>query len=136
MRAGIPLDPDFPRIELRPETAGPGKWHAPTNRGLNCEVYNPQYFMSQSVCRYTPRRSRDCFQPIYGLECLDTAEPTYGQPVAFYTSVFEDKVAGATGAVGARSVVFGFPPVLFKPDQIRGAIEHILFTEWQLPVTP
>jgi hypothetical protein len=136
MRAGMPLDPDFPRIELRPETAAPGKWHAETNRGLNCEVYNPAYFMLREVCRYTPRQSRDCFQPIYGLECLDTAEPTYGQPVAFYTSVFEDKVAGATGAVGARSVVFGFPPVLFKPDQIRGAIERVLFTEWQLPVAP
>jgi hypothetical protein len=147
MRAGIPLDPDFPRIYLRLETAGPGKWHAPGNRGLDCEVYNPQYFMAQAVCRFTPRQPRDCFQPIYGLECFDTGEPTYRQPVAFYSSVFGDKVAGAAGAVAARSVVFGFPPVLFSPDEldnsippqiigpgIRAAIENILFSEWQLPV--
>ena len=134
LRAAISLDPDSPRINLRPETAAPGKWHDPANRGLNCEVYNPAYFMPQTVCRFTPRQPRDCFQPIYGLECIDTGEPTYGQPVAFYTSVFEDKVAGAAGAVGAKSVVFGFPPVLFKPEEIRGAIEHVLFTDWQLPV--
>ncbi len=88
----------------------------------------------ETVCRFTPRQSRDCFQPIYGLECLDTGEPTYGQPVAFWSAVFEDKVAGASGAIGARSVVFGFPPVLFNPDEIRGAIENVLYSEWQLPV--
>jgi len=133
MRAGIPLDPVFPIIELRPETSDPGRWHEITNRGLDCEVYNPAYFFTPTVCRFTPRQPRDCFQPIYGLECLDTGEPTYGQPVAFYTSMFADRIAQAPGAIGARSVVFGFPPVLFNPDQIRPSIEHILFDEWQLP---
>jgi hypothetical protein len=123
MRAGIPLDPMFPRIELRDETAAQGKAHDPTVKGLNVEVYNPEYFTD--LCAHV-RGPRDCFQAIYGLDCFDTGEPTYGQPVAFWTSTFADSLE-------ARSAVFGFPPVMFEPDQVRPAIEYILFNEWQLP---
>ena len=140
LRAAMPLDPEFPRLELRIETAGLGKWHQPTDRGLNTEVYNPQYFLD--LCDFMPSSSRGCFQPIYGLECFDTSEPIYEQPVAFWTSVFIDRKADVPGAVEARSAVFGFPPVMFKPGEKRGpvglqgsraAIEYILFEEWKLP---
>jgi hypothetical protein len=130
MRAGIPLDPNFPRIELRPETAGVNKAHQPSEAGLSVEVYNPQYFFD--ACQFTPSHSRACFQPIFGLECLDSSEPTFGQPVAFWTTVYQDRIAEVPGAVQARSVVYGFPPVMFKPAQVKPGIEHILFDEWQL----
>lgn len=131
MRWGIPIDPNFVRIDLRPETASPGKAHAPDVKGLNVEVYNPQYFMD--LCAFTPRQPRGCFQPIYGLGCLDPNEPVYGAPVAFWTSAFADRVAEVPGAVGARSAVFGFPPVYFNPTEVKVGIEYILFDEWQLP---
>lgn len=131
MREAIPLDPNFPRLSLRPETAGPGKAHHESVQGLNCEVYNPQYFLD--LCEWTPRNTRDCFEPIYGLHCLDPNEATYGQPVGFWTSVFGDKVADAPDAVAARSAVFGFSPVLFNPDEVKPAVEYIIYEEWQLP---
>jgi hypothetical protein len=130
MRAAAPLDPNFPRLELRPETAGPGKAHAPENQGLDAEVYNAQYFFDD--CRWV-QESRDCFEPIYGLECLYTSEPTFMQPVAFWTSTYADIVAEAPGAIPARSIVFGFQPVLCDTVAIRTAIENVLFDEWQLP---
>jgi hypothetical protein len=130
MRGAIPLDADFPRLELRPETAAPGKYHDPNVRGLDVEVYNPQYFFESCI---SVRGPRDCFQPIYGLDCFETSEPTYGGAIAFWTSEFEDVVAAAPGAVGARSVVLGFPPVLCDTLAVRGALETILFDEWQLP---
>jgi len=138
LRAGIPFDPNFPRIELRAETAAPGTFHDPAVQGLDTEVYNPQYFLD--YCPFVPRSSRGCFQPIYLLECFDPSEPIYGQPVAFWTTTYADRVADAPGAIGARSALFGFPPVLFTPGRrefpmegVRGAIEYILFDEWQLP---
>ncbi len=130
MREALPLDPNFPKLTLRPETAGPNKYYQPSNQGLDVEVYNPQYFTS--LCRYVPN-PRACFQAIYGCGMLDTSEPTYNQPVAFFTSAYADRVADVPGAVGARSVVFGFPPVYFNPSEVRQAIEYILFDEWQLP---
>ena len=36
-------------------------------------------------------------------------------------------------AVPARSAVFGFPLVYFKPEQARGAVEAVVFDEWKLP---
>jgi hypothetical protein len=134
MRHGIPIDPHFQTIELRPEAAAEGKAYDPVTRGLDTEVYNPQYFFD--LCQYTPASARECFEPIWGLGCLDANEPTYNQPVAFWTSAFADRVAEAPGAVGARSVVFGFPPVYFKPEQMKPAFEQILFGEWQLPRVP
>jgi hypothetical protein len=80
-----------------------------------------------------PSTPRSCFQPIYGLGCNDVNEPTYNQPVAFFTSAYADRVADVPGAIGARSAVFGFPPVMFNPDEVRPAIEYIMFNEWQLP---
>ncbi|MDH4036352.1 MAG: hypothetical protein OEX18_03400 [Candidatus Krumholzibacteria bacterium] len=131
MREARPIDPNFPLLQLRPETAAPGKWHDPAVRGLDVEVYNPQYFAT--FCRYVPTSPRSCFQPIYGLGCNDVNEPTYNQPVAFFTSTYANKVADVPGAIGARSAVFGFSPVMFNPDQVRPAIEYILFNEWKLP---
>jgi hypothetical protein len=71
------------------------------------------------------------------LDCLDTDERTYQQPVAFWTSVYADVVSeDIPSAVGARSAVFGFPPVYFTPGQVKPGIEYILFDEWQLPRKP
>jgi hypothetical protein len=131
MREAIPLDSDFPRLTLRSEAAGLNKVYHESARGLDSEVYNPQYFLED--CEFTPTQSRNCFEPIYGLECFDTEEPIYNQPVAFWTSAFADRVADVPGAVGARSVVFGFAPVFFNPNEVKPAIEYILFDEWQLP---
>jgi hypothetical protein len=131
MRAAVPLDLNFPRLDLRPETAAPGKAHAPENEGLNVEVYDPGYFYE--VCDAAGSGPRDCFEPIYGLECLDTGEPTYGQAVAFWTSTYADVKAEVPGTIAARSAVFGFPPVYFGPEASRVAIEYVLFDEWRLP---
>jgi len=131
MRAATPLDFNFPLLVLRPETAAPGKAHDPAVKGLNVEVYDPQYFFN--VCP-SVQRSRDCFQPIYGLDCFETAEPTYGEPVAFWTRTYEDVITlGVPGAVAAPSVVFGFPPVMFEPAPTKTAMEHIFFNVWRLP---
>lgn len=133
MREGFPIDPDYtgwPTLHLRPEAAGPGKYYEPSEQGLAAEVYDPQYF--SDYCPSDPP-PRSCFQPIYGLECFDTAEPTYHQPIAFWTSVYKDRVAEVPGAIGARSIVFGFPPVFINPDEFRPAMEHVMFDEWQLP---
>jgi hypothetical protein len=131
MREAHPLDPAFPRLTFRIEAAGPNKAYNETVKGIDAEIYNPRYFAQ--LCEYVPTVTRDCFEPIYGLECLDKVEPIYRQPIAFWSSAFADRVAEVPGAVGARSVVFGFPPVYFNPDEVRPAIEHILFDEWQLP---
>jgi hypothetical protein len=130
MRAAVPLDFNFPRLDLRPETAGPGKAHAPDKLGLETEVYNPQYFFDD--CLYT-QASRDCFEPVYGLECLYTAEPTFMQPVAFWTSTHANVLAEAPGAVMARSILIGFQPVLCDTTAVRTALEHVFFDEWRLP---
>ena len=130
MRAAAPLDFNFPRLELRPETAGPGKAHAPENRGLNVEVYNARYFFDD--CRYI-QGPRNCFEPVYGLECFYTAEPTFMQPVAFWTSTYAHVQAEAPGAVPARSILIGFQPVLCDTNAIRTALEHVFFDEWRLP---
>jgi hypothetical protein len=131
MREALPLDPKFPKLELRPEAAAPGKFYQPSAQGMNAEVYNPAYFRTGGACKYVPAQPRSCFQPIYGLGCIDTLEPTYNQPVAFWTSAFAN--VEAPGAVAARSAVFGFAPVYFNPDQVKPAIEYILFDEWKLP---
>jgi hypothetical protein len=129
MRAAMPVDPEFPRLELRPETAAFGKAHDPAVKGLDVEVYNPQYFFD--VC-ISVQKPRDCFEGIYGLECFETSEPTYAQPIAFWSSAFADVRAAAPGAVAGRSVVFGFPPVMCDTTAVRHAIETILYDEWRL----
>jgi hypothetical protein len=136
MREAVSLDPNFQTMALRPEAAGPGAIYQPSLRGLDVEVYNPRYFQRNSgvlgACQYVPP-PRPCFQPVYGLGCIDTLEPTYNQPIAFWTSAFADRVADVPGAVGARSIVFGFPPVFFVPSEFQAALDHVLFDEWKLP---
>jgi hypothetical protein len=134
MRAAVPLYPGIPRLELRPETASPGKAHAADISGLDAEVYNPFYFADH--CAFVSRWPRGCFEPIYGLECIDSTEPVYGEPVAFWTSAFIDARADVPGAISARSAVFGFAPVMFNPSESYLAIEHVVFDEWQLPRVP
>jgi hypothetical protein len=90
MRSAEPIDPNFPRLTLRPECSTAGKAYAESRAGLDVEIYNPLYFAL--FCQYVPL-PRACFQPIYGLGCLDTADTVYGQPVAFYTSAYADRVA-------------------------------------------
>ena len=133
MRSAMALDPNFPSVPLRAEVTAPGKWYDPTQRGYEVEVYNPAYFRNGGYCQYVPATPRSCFQPIYGVDCFDTLELTYGQPVAFWTSAYADRVANVPGAVGARSVVFGFPPIMLDPVQFKPAMDYILFTEWKLP---
>ncbi len=133
MRAAFPIDPNFPRLELRPEAADPGRRYAPSGVGYDAELYNTQYFYDACLYATGPR---SCFQPIYAMECTDRTLPVYGQPVAFWTTTMADRVAEVPGAVAARSVVFGFPPVYFKPAQVKPAMDYILFNEWQLPRRP
>jgi hypothetical protein len=136
MRQALPLDLAFPVLELRPEAAGPGMWFAPDVRGVDCEVYNPFYFQRGSgkpgSCPHVAP-PRACFQSIYGLGCLDTTEPVYNQPIAFWTSAYAHRVADVPGAVAARSIVFGFQPVVVNPAQFQVVMDVILFDEWQLP---
>jgi hypothetical protein len=133
MREARSADPNFPTVALRPEAAGPGKWYDPAVRGLNVEVYNPAYFRQGGLCQFVPRNPRSCFEPIYTLGSFDTTEPTYNQPIAFWTSAYADRVADVPGAVAARSVVFGFPPVFIAPDEMRTGMNYILYSEWKLP---
>jgi len=116
--------------------AAPGRAYAPETQGIDVEVYNPSYFRTGQACQFVPA-PRACFEPIYGLVCLDATERTYLQPVAFWTSAYAGIVAqDIPGAVAARSAVFGFPPVYFNPSEVKPAIEYILFDEWQLPRVP
>ncbi len=131
LRGAVPLIPGYPELTLRPETAGEGKAHQPSEAGIYSEVYNPEYFKSR--CSTVPRTERTCFVPMYGLECLDASQPNYHQTVAFWTSAFADRVANVPGAVAARSCVFGFAPVFIDPDQFKKVMDIVLFDEWQLP---
>lgn len=135
LRTAIPLDEasNFPLLELRPEVAAEGKTFAPDQRGLVNDIYNPPYF--EQVCsRYAETDTmRWCFEPIYGHGCLNTASLVYGAPIAFWTRTFADRVPDAGGGLAAKSVVWGFEPVFFKPEQVKTALDLILFDEWQLP---
>ncbi len=136
MRTGVPADANFPALNLRPEVANAGKAFAPTNQGIDVEVYNPEYFRAGAACQYIAP-PRPCFEPIYRLGCLDTAERTYQQPVAFWTGAYADVLnEDIPNAVRARSAVFGFPPVYFNPSEMKLGIEYIMFDEWQLPRKP
>jgi hypothetical protein len=134
LRSAIPAADaaGFPVLELRPEVAAPGKLYAPDGQGLANDVYNPPYF--EQVCRgYAETEPpRACFQPIYTHGCLNTNSQIYGAPIAFWTGTYADRVPQAGGAA-ARSAVWGFEPVFFKPTQVREALGAILFDEWKLP---
>ncbi len=75
---------------------------------------------------------RPCIKPIYGNGCLDEASQIFNAPVAFWTTVFETRVPDA-GGTAARSAVFGFHPVYFRPAEFKLAMNIILFDEWKLP---
>jgi len=138
LRAALPLDvttgAGFPRLELRDKAAGPGRFYNETKLGLNCDIYNPVYFEAQTSCagviEYTPPRT--CFEKIYGLECLNTSSAIFGAAIAFWTSRWADRVADV-GGVAARSAVWGFSPVYFKPQQVKEAVGVIVHDEWQVP---
>ncbi|UCG52271.1 MAG: hypothetical protein JSW58_01570 [Candidatus Latescibacterota bacterium] len=138
LRFTIPIEDtlSFPALELRPEVAGPGKVFAPENRGLVNDIYNPPYF--QEICGGVTETDplRECFQPIYGHGCLNSSAVIYGAPVAFWTLQYADYVPDAPGGVAAKSAIWGFDPVFFKPEQVKEAVELILFEEWQLPRKP
>ncbi|MEE9269466.1 MAG: hypothetical protein V3V49_04320, partial [Candidatus Krumholzibacteria bacterium] len=119
----------FPRLELRAEVAGPNKFYREDQLGLNCDIYNPGYF-GAGCNRAESIPLRSCFEPMYGLECLNTSSRIFGEPVAYWTSQFAN-VPNPNG-VAARSAVWGFEPVYFKPEQIKRALEIIFFDEWRL----
>jgi hypothetical protein len=139
LREARPLDLAFPLLQLRPQAAGSGKAYQESEKGLDVEVYNPDYFFTlcdnYTAFRNDPALGHPCFHPIYGLHCLDDTEPTYDQPVAFWTSTYAHVQANPS-TVRARSAVFGFPPVFFEPDAAKVAIERIVIDEWQLPRRP
>jgi len=135
LRSALPLDESsgFPLLELRPEVAEPGKTFAPDRRGLVNDVYNPPYF--ELICgRFTETTPpRWCFQPIYGHGCLDESSVIYDAPIAFWTLTFADRTPDTGGGPAAKSAVWGFEPVFFKPEQVKQALDLILFDEWKLP---
>jgi hypothetical protein len=135
LRSAIPLDEasGFPLLELRPEVADPGKTFAPDKRGLVNDIYNPPYF--DQVCgNYTETNPpRPCIQPIYAHGCLNASSKIYGAPIAFWTLTFADRIPDSGGGVAAKSAVWGFEPVFFKPEQVKTALDLILFDEWKLP---
>jgi hypothetical protein len=135
LRFTIPMDDslDFPPLELRPEVAGTGKVYAPEARGLVNDIYNPPYF--QQICYLVAETSpfRSCFQPMYGHGCLDGTSAIYGAPVAYWTSTYAMVEPDVPGGAAARCAVMGFDPVFFRPDQVKQALDLILFEEWQLP---
>jgi hypothetical protein len=131
IREALPLNKafGFPLLELRPEVTRPGYYYSEESVGLPADIYNPPYFNRFcSKAQIFPRRS--CFKPIYGLGCLDTDSRVYNAPIAFWTSTWAD-VPNPYGVTG-RSAVWGFAPVFFKPDQVREALELIMFNEWKL----
>ncbi len=136
MRQAVPIDvatgDGFPQMDLRPEVSNPGLFYA--NTGLVVDIYNPEYFATMTPCGGVTETIpyRDCFQPIYGNGCDNTSSLIYNAPVAFWTRQFETRIADAPGAIGARSVVWGFHAVYFNPDQVRDAIGVIVHDEWQL----
>jgi hypothetical protein len=128
----LPLDNDFPELNLRPEAAGPGRFYATS--ALISDVYNPRYFPLQTSCFGLAESlpPRPCIQFIYGNGCRNTNSTIYNQPVAFWTSTHALRVPDA-GGPAARSAVFGFHPVFFNPVEMQQAMRVILHDEWQLP---
>ncbi len=132
---------NFPDLHLRDEASSPGRVFAPENNGYNCDIYNPAYFADRPVGGGRPGTCniyaelnpvRPCIKPIYGNGCLDEASQIFNAPVAFWTTVFETRVPDA-GGTAARSAVFGFHPVYFRPAEFKLAMNIILFDEWKLP---
>lgn len=134
LREMLPLDPRFPRLDLRREVAGPGLSYAEDVKGLSSEMYNPPYFAFCGVAEL--QLQRPCFEPIYGHGCLDEASPLFNAPVAFWSSTYADITPDEEGGVPARSVYFGVEPFYFEPSQVKEMMEIILFDEWELHQQP
>ncbi|MEJ2720275.1 MAG: hypothetical protein P8181_03930, partial [bacterium] len=143
LRKALPMPGkyEFPELTLRPEVSGPGMWYSAERSGLNSDIYNPPYFADvekggdmTGVCNDVAELEppRECIEPIYGNGCLNEASKIYNAPVAFWTKTYGNRVPDA-GGVAAWSAVWGFHPVYFNPDQVKSAIEIILFDEWKLP---
>jgi hypothetical protein len=131
MREALPIDPRFPRLELRYEAAGPGRYFSEPRQGINAELYNPPYF---AFCEFSQLAYQSpCFEPIYGMGCLDEDSPTYMAPVAYWSSAYADVLPDVEDGIQARSAFFGFEPYYFDPKQAAEMFEIILFEEWQLP---
>lgn len=135
LRSATPVDLAFPRLNLRREAAGdPTRFYHESRLGLDCDIYNPQYFADMTDCadvvEYVPPRS--CFQPIYALQCLDQSSVIFGSTIAFWTSRFANRVPDV-GGVAARSAVWGFQPVYMEPTEVKAALAVILHDEWKLP---
>jgi hypothetical protein len=134
IRVALPIDRVggdgyvFPPLELRPEVSDPGRYFHESSISLKADIYNPPYFASCTGAELV--RPRGCFEPIYGLGCLNENSVVYGAPIAFWTSRWAH-VPNPAG-VAARSAVWGFAPVYFNPAQVREALEIIMFDEWQL----
>jgi hypothetical protein len=129
LRGTLPIDTDFPPLTLRPEVSNPGRFYSEASRGLNNEIYNPPYFS----CGFIDLGPRDCFQPVYGHECLAINSPLYNAPVVAWTTMFQDVVPEIPGGLGARSILWGFEPFYMDTTAVQEAIEQIIFNEWQLP---
>jgi hypothetical protein len=134
----LPADPNFPHLTLRPECGGPGKYYS--DKGLNNELYNPEYFNCgqldlgpRSVPNVLPEDA--CFEPIYLHVCNNMNSVLYNAPIAGWTNVFADIIPDWNGVDGppARSAIFGFEPAYFDTTLVRQALEYIIFDEWKLP---
>lgn len=122
----------FPKLNLRPEAAAPGKVYSTS--ALVCDIYNPRYFATETPCRTLTEHipKRPCFTPIWGNGCRNTTSKIYNQPVAFWTSTYQNRIPDV-GGVPARSIILGFHPVFFNPVEFKQAMDIVLFNEWQLP---
>ncbi|UCH83274.1 MAG: hypothetical protein JSW50_12530 [Candidatus Latescibacterota bacterium] len=132
LRVALPLGVGYPQLELRPEVADPGRAYAEDRSGLNTDIYSPPYFRNLCSQWAAVDPPRDCFEPIYGLGCVDDQSVIYSAPVAYWTDVYADR-APDVGGPAARSTVWGFHPVYFNPDQVKTAVEQIVYGEWKLP---
>ena len=129
LRRCLPLDPQFPLLNLRPECGDPLKFYSESSRGLNSELYNPSYF----VCGVLDLGPRGCFEPIYGQGCRNQNSVVYNEPVAVWTSAFAHVRPDVPGGVAARSALWGFEPFFMDTTAVRSALEVILIDEWRLP---
>ncbi len=139
IRECIPVDPrnSFPKLELRPEATGTGtnkRFYHVSVSGLQSDIYNPIYFNDRTACRRVAelKPKRKCFKEIYTIRPRNNSSKIKNAAIAFWTTQFENRVPDA-GGVAARSAVWGFHPVYFKPEQVKPAMDIILFDEWKLP---
>ena len=68
------------------------------------------------------------------MECKDTDSPIYGETVGYWLTKYGNRPS--PDGVAAWSAIWGFEPVFFNPDQVREALDIILFDEWKLDRAP